>query len=161
MGQSILFRANFGIPGDISRAGAATVEGQALNPAAPFASYGIPGKIVNGQFVPLTVVGDVTPYGILVRPYPTNSSQDPIGTSTPPTSGVAGILRRGYISAACNGGVAALNAPVYVRYANPVAGAPIGGLEALSVAGTNVALTNAFWMGPQDAAGNAEIGFNI
>jgi hypothetical protein len=50
---------------------------------------------------------------------------------------------------------------VYVRYANAAAGTPLGGVEATSVAGSNVALVGVAFMGPADASGNVEVAFNI
>lgn len=161
------FRMPFGFAGDITRASTSvgSVETQAFNASLPFASFGIPGKIASGLFVPLAVVGDVTPYGFLVRPYPITglNASDPLGTAVPNcTAGQeANVLRRGYINAACNAGVAALGGVVYVRYANPSGVLVVGGLEATSVGGSNVALTNAVWMGPADTNGVAEIAFNI
>lgn len=159
----IVFRAPFGIAGAVTREDQKHIEAQPLAAATPFASYGLPGKIVNGIFVPLTVVGDVTPYGFLVRPYPFQgpNASDPLGVSVPLTTGVANILRRGYIAVQCNAGTPALGGTVYQRYANADSTHPLDGIEAAAVGATTVALTNAFFMGPADANGLVEIGFNI
>lgn len=122
-----------GIPGDISRRQTTNVEGLVLNPSLPFASYGVPGKIVSGKFVPL-VDSDVAAsiYAFYVRPYPTTggAASDPLGTGTPPAGGVGDGMKRGYMTVKNNAGTPALNAQVYVRVANPSSGKPINGIEA-------------------------------
>jgi hypothetical protein len=166
--NTILFRMPFAIAGDLSRAaGLATVEAQPLNPAAPFPGFGLPGKIVNGLFVPITSVSDVV-YGFLVRPFPTQGQNpsDPLGISVPLASGLANIMRRGYIGVQNNAGNPALNGAVFMRYANGTTGTPIGGLEATFVSGSNIAITGAngplaTFMGQADATGLTDIGFNI
>jgi hypothetical protein len=109
MGNAILFRMPSGIPGDISRQSQATVEPGVLNSASAFPGYGLFGKVSSGKFVPVGA-GDTAAvvYGLLVRPYPTVSSQDPLGTSTPPTTGMADILRRGYMTVKNNAGTPAV-----------------------------------------------------
>jgi hypothetical protein len=166
MGNAILFAMDYGVAGSLSRgAGQATVESQKFVSAAPFASYGLPAKLVAGTGIePMSATGDGAKiYGFLVRPYPITSpnASDPLGTSTPPTSGVANVMRRGYMSVKCNAGTPAQNGQVYVRVANGAAGTPVGGVEAASVAGTTEAVTGAFFMGSADADGNVEIAFNI
>lgn len=161
---AFLYQTNNGLPGGLSRgAGQATITPEVLDSASPFAAYGLPGKIVSGQFVPVSLVGDTAPAGILVRPYPTTSpnASDPLGTSTPPTTGVVSVLRRGYIMVKCNAGVPAEGGAVYIRYAAGTINTPIGGIEAAAVAGDTVALTNCVFNGPADANGNVEIAFNI
>lgn len=172
MSNAFLFRMPYGIPGDLSRPSVATVEAQPFNTAYPFASYGIPGKIVSGFFVPITASTDII-YGFLVRPYPTtgNNASDPIGVAVPLVqNSVANIMRRGYMTVYCNAGVPTLGGTVYVRYANAAATTPIGGLEATSVAGSNVAITASngapvTFTGPADGtgtgSGNVEIAYNI
>ena len=163
--NAITFRMPFGIPGDISRmAGQATVKAEIFGSTA-FGSYGIPAKLSSGTVIPLALVGDTAPYGWLVRPFPTQgvNASDPLGTSVPPTTGVANIMLRGYINAFCQAGAgsAAEGGTVYVRYANASGAAVVGGIEATSIPGTNVALTGCYFTGPCDSAGNTEIAVNI
>jgi hypothetical protein len=162
MGNAILFRMPSGIPGDISRQSQATVEPGVLNSASPFPGYGLFGKVSSGKFVPVGA-GDTAAvvYGLLVRPYPTVSSQDPLGTSTPPTTGMADILRRGYMTVKNNAGTPALGSQVYVRVATAGAGKPIGGIEAAADSTNTIAITGATFMNAGDANGNVEIAFNI
>ncbi|WP_175788118.1 structural cement protein Gp24 [Burkholderia cenocepacia] len=162
MGNAILYRMPSGIPGDISRQSQATVETGFFDSTNPFSAYGLFGKVVSGKFVPIGA-GDVATavYGLLVRPFPTQSSQDPVGTSTPPTKGPADILRRGYMTVQLNAGVAALNGQVYVRVAAAAAGKPIGGIEAAADGTNTIAIAGATFMAAADAAGNVEIAYNI
>lgn len=164
MGNAILFRMASGIPGDISRRSASTVESVPLNPASPFAGYGLFGKIVSGKFVPLGA-GDTASaaYALLVRPYPTTggAASDPLGTATPPTSGMGDAMRRGYMTVKNNAGTPALGGTVYVRVANAAAGKPIGGIEAAADSTNTIAITGAIFLGPADANGNVELSYNI
>jgi len=153
-----------GIPGDISRQSQATVESLILDSTNPFAGYGLFGKIANGKFVPVGA-GDVATavYGLLVRPYPTTggAASDPLGTATPPTKGVADVLRRGYMTVKNNAGTPALGGAVYIRVANAAAGKPIGGIEAAADSTNTIAVTGAIFTNAGDANGNVEIAFNI
>jgi len=161
---SYLYRMPSGIAGDVTRASISTIETQVLNSAAAFSAYGLFGKISSGKFVPVGA-SDVAAsvYGILVRPFPTagGSGSDPLGTSTPATSGLANVLRRGYINVTVNAGTAAVGGTVYVRVANASTGKPIGGIEAVSDTTNTIAVPGASFMSAADASGNAEIGFNI
>lgn len=159
------FRMPAGIPGALSRdAASSTIEPQAANASAPFTSYGRFGKIVSEKFVPLQSgdAGSVV-YGALVRPFPTTSSQDGLGVSTPPASGVLDCLRRGYMTVLLAVGTAAKNGQVYV--VTTAGGTVVVGdiVTASSPAGggTAVAVTGCIFTGPADASGNVEIAFNI
>lgn len=157
---SYMFRLKTGVPGSISRPGAPTdVEPNVLNAGLNFPGYGLPGKLSSGAFVPITGSADVV-YGFLERPYPiSNNVNDPLGTSTPQTTGVVGVMRKGYMMVKNNAGTPARGGTVYVRYANAAGGTPIGGIEATFISGTNIAVAGAQFMGPADASGNVEISF--
>ncbi|WP_079218923.1 structural cement protein Gp24 [Herbaspirillum robiniae] len=159
-----LYRMPSGIPGDVSRPSQSTIEPGVFNSAAAFAGYGLFGKIVSGKFVPIGA-SDVAAavYGLLVRPYPTTggAGNDPVGTSTPPTSGMADIMRRGYMTVKNNAGTPVKGGQVYVRVAAAAAGKPIGGIEAAADSTNTIAITGATFMDAGDAAGNVEIAFNI
>lgn len=163
MSNAILYRMPSGIPGDVSRASQSTIESGFFDPTAPFSAYGLPGKIVNGKFVPLAN-GDTAAvvYGFLVRPFPTTGANpsDPIGTSVPPTSGVCNILRRGYLTVLNQAGTPSLNGPVYSRVAAPSGNKTIGDVEAAADS-TNTIQLNATFTNAGDAAGNVEIAYNI
>lgn len=165
MSNAILFRMQAGIQGAVSRESKADIEAMAGNASTPFPQFGLPGKIVGGLFVPTTAVGDITPIGVLVRPYPTQggNASDPLGTSVPLPSAIANVLRRGYFSAFCQSlpGSIVLGGQVFVRYANPAGGAIVGGIEATLIATTSIGLTNAVWNSLPDANGIAEVAFNL
>lgn len=164
MGNAILYRMASGIPGDISRQSQATVEAQIPNSVLPFPGYGLFGKIAAGKFVPIAG-GDTAAavYGLLVRPYPTTggAGSEPLGTATPPTTGVADVMRRGYMTVKNNAGTPAIGGQVYVRVATPAAGKPIGGIEAAADGANTIAVTGATFMNAGDANGNVEIAYNI
>lgn len=164
MSNTFKFRMGAGIPGAITRnAAQATIEPAALNSAAAFAAYGVFGKTVAEKFVPLTggeAVGALE--GILVRPFPTNSSQDGLGTSTPPTTGVGDKLKRGYVSVVLAGAVAAAkDAQVYVCTA-AAGGHAVGDiLASANPDGSTTVAPPATFTGPADANGNVEVAYNI
>ncbi len=159
------YRMPAGIPGDLSRQSQSTVEAQAQDPAFPFPTFGVPGKIsVNGKFAPIAGGDAATAvYGFLVRPFPTQgpNASDPLGTSVPPTSGICNVLRRGYINVVVNAGTAVVGGPVYVRVAAPAGQKVIGGVEAVADGANTIVLANAMFTSGADASGNAEVGYNI
>jgi hypothetical protein len=170
MSNAITYRMPFGVQGDVSRAAIATIESQALG-ASAFGQYGVAGKIVTGKFVPVTTQNDIV-YGFLVRPFPITgaNASDPLGTSVPPATGVANILRRGYFVAQVQlgGATAALGSGVFLRYQNPSGTQIVGGVEG-ATSGNNYQLTTtyvlsgagAYFASPTDANGLAEVAFNI
>ena len=177
--QSMLYRAPFGIAGELSRnAAQSSVEPQAMG-ATALAAYGIAVKMVAGLIVPLAASTDIV-YGFLVRPVPTTDAgaSEAIGTAVPPAPGTGGIqqlniLRRGYLSVyvAEGAGSVAAGSAVWVRYVTN--GALVqGGIGGATVASNNysIGLTNAanlcfgtgaWFTGPADANGFAEIAFNL
>lgn len=162
MSNAYLLRMPSGIPGDVSRKLDSTVESQFFNSSLPFASYGIPAKLVSGKVVPFaaTDTADLL-YGFLVRPYPTQSAQEGIGTATPPTTGCANVLRRGWMTVKCNAGTPAQGGTVYVRIDTPSGAKVVGGIEAASDSTHTVALTGVKFTNAGDASGNVEIEYNI
>lgn len=163
MGNAIVTRMAAGIAGAISRYDSITVEPVPYG-ATPFVGYGLPVKYVAGLAVPVGA-GDTAPLvtGILVRPYPQTSPTggSGLGVSIPPTTGIANVMRRGYVTVVCNNGAPALAGAVYVRVATPSGPKVVGGFEAAADGGNTILLTNATWNGAADATGNAEIAFNI
>lgn len=150
----------FASPGDLTRPDAPyNIAPLPFDVNNPFGAYGLPGKIAGGKFIPLSLVGDTAPFAFLYRPYPVRSpnASDPFFKAVPPTTGVANAMTLGYIGAMCNNGTAALGGTVYVRYANGTAGAPVGGVEATAIGGTNVALTGCSWANGMDGNNLSEI----
>jgi len=161
---AFLYRMGNGVPGDVTRQSQSTIESGVFNPAAAFPAYGRFGKNVAGKFVPVGA-GDTAAlvYGILVRPYPITgaNASDPLDTAVPPTSGIADVLRRGYINVKNNAGTPAQGGLVYIRVAAAAAGKPIGGIEAAADGANTIVATGAIFMGAADANGNVEIAYNI
>lgn len=162
MSNAFLYRMPSGIPGDVSRKLESTVESQLFDSAHPFSAYGLFGKLANGKFIPMGA-GDTADsvYGLLVRPYPTHSSQEPLGVATPPTSGVANVMRRGYMSVKNNAGNPTNGSQVYVRVANAASGKPLGGIEAVADGTNTIAIKGCIFTNAGDANGQIEIAFNI
>ncbi|HDR9164524.1 structural cement protein Gp24 [Burkholderia vietnamiensis] len=162
MGNAYLYRMPSGIPGDVSRPSQSTIESGIYDPSFPCPSYGIPVKKVNGKIRPVAS-GDAASviYGLLVRPYPTGASQDPLGTSTPPTTGVCNVLRRGYMTVQNNAGTPADGGTVYVRVAAASGAKVIGGIEAASDSTNTVVMAVTAFRNAGDASGNVEIEYNL
>jgi hypothetical protein len=165
------FRMPAGIPGEVNRITAALIEAQVQSTEAngPALAYGLPmivsstaGNIGN---VRQLVSGDssvTAVYGFLVRPFPTNSSQDPLGTSTPPTSGIVDILKHGYMNVLLQGATAATKGGSVFIYigATSTAHPFCGGIEA-ATSSNAILLPSTYFMGPADSNSITEIGFNI
>ncbi|MGF6837056.1 hypothetical protein QF001_000923 [Paraburkholderia youngii] len=131
--QAYQFRMPAGFAGDLQRAEAATIETQQIDPVTYPTAFGVPVKLVAGKVQPIAAADPASVvYGFNLRAYPIQGNgTDPLGTSTPPTSGMTDILVRGYCMVTLNGATAAAkNGKVYVRVGNASAGKPIGGIEA-------------------------------
>jgi hypothetical protein len=160
-----------GIPGDVNRVASATIEAQVVSTAAGEAptAYGVPVLVsaTSGQVGNMRVYTGsdtaVQPYGFLVRPYPTQSSQDPLNVSTPPTSGIIDVLKRGYMTVQLQGPTAAAKGgPVYIYTSTTSSTHPvIGGIEAGSSTNAVLLSSNSYFMGPADSNGMVEIAFNL
>lgn len=165
----IAYRMPFGVQGDISRPSTATAEAQAFG-ATAFSQYGIAGKTSAGKYIPITANNDVV-YGFLVRVFPVTgaNASDGLGTSVPPATGIASILRRGYINVfvQLGGATCALGSAAWIRYQNPIAGQIVAGVEGATT-GNNYQLTattslgsGGYFTGPVDGGNIAELAFNI
>lgn len=169
---AFLTRMPAGIPGDPNRSAANIIEAQIITPSgttgAPTA-YGVPlvidatsGNVGN---VRTMVAGDLAPYGILMRPYPTGfaAQNSPLGTAgTPPSSGACDVLIRGYMSVLLSGTVAAVKGgPVYIWTAAASGSHIVGGFEAANPSGSGITVANSYFMGPADANGITEIAFQM
>ena len=156
--QSLLFRMLQGVAGIITRVWSANVESVPLG-ATAFPAYGLPCKISSGTIIPITSTADPV-YGILVKPFPTTgkNASDPLAAAVPPTSGVADVLTKGYVSVFVQNVPASvtLGGVVYVRFQNPSGAKIVGGIESVTSADV-YALTNARFTGNVDASGNGEI----
>jgi hypothetical protein len=167
MSNVFISRMPAGIPGTLSRSAAqSTVDTVNITPSgttgAPPA-YGL-GTLIDAVTGNLRIpaAGDTAITGVLVRPFPTNNSQDGLGTSTPPTKGLVDRLKRGYVSVLLSGATAPKkDGAVFCRIQNAGAGQFVGGFEAAADGGNTVTVPGAYFSGPADASGNTEIAFNI
>lgn len=151
-----LERMPAGFPGRVSRKSNVTLEPVTLGADM---SFGAPGKIVNGELVPMadSDAANVI-YGFLACQYPNQSAINEAGAGFGPKGALQSVMRRGYMTVRIVGGAPAKNAPVYV-----VTKATAGVVGSLSAsAGTGLAaIPGCTFMGEADGGGNVEISFNI
>lgn len=165
-GSAYTTRMPLGIAGGVTRPRDLTIEPVALNYQKQFASYGLPGKYVDDQFVPLEAGDTIDKVkGILVRPYPITSQADLayLGLNV---NQVGDNLKRGYICVKVTSGSATTakkGDPVYVRVAGGSGASPIGTfvLSPDSTAENTPQLVNAEVMGSGQSDGRIEIAYNI
>lgn len=160
MNNAILYRMASGIPGDMSRRSVSLVESAVADAANPFTAYGVPGKMVNGKFLPIQA-GDTAASvaGFLVRPYPVQTATS--GGTGIATGKILDRMLRGYMTVQNNAGSPTVEGQVYARVAAAAAGKPIGGIEAAADGTNTVAIPKCVFCDTGDAAGNVEIRFNI
>lgn len=164
---AITLRAPTGFAGGISRTDSLTVQQEIVDTGTPPTLYGGVVKLVSGKLQPLasgdTVATVIATGGILVRPFPVQSVTNTFGNATPPASGLADVLKRGYICVPLKIGTAAKMGQVYV--VKTAGGSVVVGDYVTSTSpaggGTAEAVTGAFFMGPADAGGIVEIAYRI
>ncbi|MEN4571800.1 hypothetical protein ABEG61_12875 [Pantoea agglomerans] len=160
-----LYRMPVGIAGAISRPQDLTTEPVILDSTKTFSAYGLVGKdSTDGKFIPLAASDAATVItGLYVRPYPTTSTPDMVHQVGTGKNFTGDVMKRGYMTV--NIGSTAVNlvkgAPVYVRNANPTDASPLGAILGAAVTDETVVLPNASFTGAGDAAGNAEVAYNI
>lgn len=175
--NAFTYRMPAGIPGDVNRAFASTIEPNLTDEADPPTAYGR-AVVLNGASGIGPVGAGKTPedlYGVLVRPFPTNQSTTPSffgstpltdpASGTPPDSGACDVMKKGYMTVVLYGATPAVaGGAVFVRIANAGAGEVVGGFEAADdgadciQAGTK---NTTYFRGPADANGNVEIAWNV
>lgn len=160
-----LYRMPVGIAGAISRPQDLTTEPVIIDSSNIFAAYGLAGKdSADGKFIPLAASDAATVItGLYVRPYPTTSTPDMVSQVGTGKNFTGDVMKRGYMTV--NIGSTAVNlvkgAPVYVRNANPTDASPLGAILGAAITDETVVLPNASFTGAGDAAGNAEVAYNI
>lgn len=160
MSNAILYRMAAGIPGDVSRKDALTAEQRVMG-ATPLASFGLAGKLDGSTNTILPMSSNASAWGILMRPYPTQSTSTDLGEAAPVAGGIYDLMRRGYMTVKNRAGTPAAGGTVYVRVGGATSEKPLGGFEATDDGGNTEVLTGAAFMGPADDNGNVEICFNI
>lgn len=157
-------RMPIGFIGRISRENNLLVEAAPVNQANPPLSYGVFVKLVSGLLNPIAASDAASViWGVLVSPFPAQSSSNAFGGATPYAGGIADVLRRGYIVVALTGGTAVKGAQVYV-VTTAGTGFPVGSIVTSASPGASavaVAVPNTTFEGPADANGNVEIAYNI
>ncbi len=166
MSNAFLYRMPAGIPGNITRVSAATVEPQQLDTTNYPTAYGLAGTIdaTSHNFRHANSSDSASSnFSLYVRPFPTSGgANDPIGSATVPTAGLCSVLKRGYMMVSCAYGTPAKGGTVYVRTAANGGRTVLGAIEAQSDTTYSVALpSNCYFTGAADASGNVEIAFNI
>lgn len=168
MPQIITTSMPLGSPGDLTRdVREATVEANYNSTTVPVLGFGLPVKL-GAQAMSVTgiVAADVSAsiVGFSVREYPAypgGSMQNLAAGAGIPMSGAIGIMKKGYMAVKVNAGTPAKEGVVYVRVAAPAGAKVIGGIEAVADSTNTIVVTNAQFMGPADADGNAEIRYNV
>ena len=159
-----LTRMPAGIAGAISRPHDSTTEPALLQSSATFTLYGLAGKYSGNFFVPLAA-GDTVDkiVGFYVRPFPTTLTPDLIRQVGTDKNVQADILKRGYLSVNLGADASAVvkGSAVYVRVGTPTTASPLGSVLAAADSANTVQLTNAYFTGAGDAAGNTEIAYNL
>lgn len=159
-----------GIPGAINRFSGLqdTIEPNTMDTANPVTAFGLPVKMGANGFIQPFGAGDAITalYGLLVRPYPTQSltylTSNDFGSGIPAPGKQCSVLKSGYMSVYLGGTTpAAKGGPVFIRVAAPAAGKPVGGFEAAADSTNTVAVTNAYFRGPADANGVTEIAYKV
>lgn len=163
------YRMGAGFPGDVNRTHPADIE-PVLQSNTPFTAYGqavvIAADGTNG--VRPFGAGDgavVAIWGVTVRPFPTQQRSGgdsaALGAATPPTTGVADVLKHGYImvKVPATDPAPAKGGAVFVRIAAAAADDPVGGFKTQADGGNTAALTadRYCFNGPADANGNVEL----
>lgn len=160
-----LYRMPVGIAGAISRPQDLTTEPVIIDSSNAFAAYGLAGKdSADGKFIPLAAADAATVItGLYVRPYPTTSTPDMVRQVGAGKNFTGDVMKRGYMTVNIGSTAVGLvkGAPVYVRNANPTDASPLGAILGAAVTDETVVLPNASFTGAGDAAGNAEVAYNI
>lgn len=161
---AIISRMPAGFVGQITRDDSKTIVAEIVDSSTPPTVYGSFVKLVSGKLQPIAS-GDAASvvYGLLPQPFPVQASAvvSALDTAaTPPSSGVADVLRRGFIAVKLAQGTAAKKGQVYVRV-TAASGKYVGDIETAADSGNCVAVTGAFFTGAADANGVVEVEYNI
>jgi len=167
------FRMGAGFAGDVNRTHPASVE-PALNDATnPVLLPGLAcvasasGNTVRQMAAGDTALTDI--WGVLVRAFPTQQvtatlayGQVAYGAVAPGTVQPVDVLRSGYILVPVNGAVVKGGA-VYIWVAASAGAHVQGGFESAATGGSTMTLSTgrAYWNGPADSTGIAELAFNV
>jgi hypothetical protein len=167
------FRMGAGFAGDVNRTHPASIEPALNDSTNPVALPGLAcvtsasGNTVRSLLSGDTALTDI--WGILIRSFPTQQvtsalayGQVAYGAVAPGTVQPVDVLRSGYVLVPVNGAVVKGGA-VFIWVAASATVHVQGGFEAAATGGSTMALTvgRAYWNGPADANGIAELAFNV
>lgn len=159
------YRMGAGFSGDINRTHPFSVEPVLLDPNGTFSFYGQAGTPGASNAIRAVAAGDsalTTIYGVLARPFPVQQQSggmsSAFGAATPPTSGIADMLREGYVMVQMHG-TPAKGDPVFVWSDNAGGGDLPGQFTTTNTAGSTIGpLTgSSTYNGPPDANGVGEV----
>lgn len=153
-----------GFIGQVTRDDSKTIVSEIIDATTPPTAYGSFVKLVSGKLQPIAS-GDAASVvlGLLVQPFPVQASGvvSALDTAaTPPASGLADVMRRGYLAVKLAQGTAAKKGQVYVRVTADT-GKAVGDIETAADSAKCVAVTGCFFTGAADANGVVEVEFNI
>jgi len=166
-------RIDVGYPGTMNRVHTADVLAEIINTTTPPLTYGamVAMDSATGTIRVPTGTDTISAiYGFYVRPYVTQGGgpvspivNDPLGTSTPPSSGIGNVMKRGFMSVRLNTASPAVvkGQAVGVFIGTASAGNPVGGVTGAAPGATVLAVPGSFFMGPADANGFTEVAYNI
>jgi hypothetical protein len=157
-----------GFPGDVNRTHPASILPGLINTTTPPLLYGNPVLIDTAtnsiREVLSTDTAVTTIDGVAVRPYPTQQTTGgmsaSLGAAVPPVSGVIDYINDGYVMVKNNDFVAhptTKGGAVYIWIAASTGVHVQGGFESVATGGSTIAITNAKYNGPGDAAGVTEL----
>jgi hypothetical protein len=173
---SYLYRMGAGFAGEVNRAHPFTIEPAYNDSATPVLLFGLAclinttasGGAGNKTGVRGVQAGDTAVtyfWGVVSRPFPTqaatedgNFGQANSPGGAPPSGGVIGVLRSGYIVVQVNG-TPGKGDPAYIWCGATATVHVQGGWEAS--AGTTALTANAYFNGAPDSAGLTELEFNV
>lgn len=171
------FRMGAGFPGDVNRTHPAAIEPVMVDVETPPTIFGqiVVVDTTSNAVRPLAASDQsnsvvLTPHGTLVRSYPSQASTGgafgaaSLGSATPPATGVADVLRAGYIMVQLNVGVTAptKGGAVYVWCAATSGNHIQGGYETEYSAGNTTLLDPRYtYNGPPDSNGVTELSCNV
>lgn len=168
---AIQFRMRAGFAGSVNRSHPASIEPALNDPTNPVQFYGA-AVLVNTAansvrgLINTDTAGQAL-YGVATRPFPTQQSTDTVGFGTAtigglqaPPAGEIDVIREGYVMVPVNGAVTKGGA-VFVWSAASAAPHVQGGFEATTPGGSGFAVSNAFYNGPADSNGIAEVAIRM
>lgn len=156
------FRMSAGFAGTVNRLHPADIMPAMMDVTTPIRRYGDPAIAVStGGYRGITAADQAAGTkinGVLVRSYPMQQANltQGLGDGVPPTTGIIDILVEGNIMVKVVG-VPTKRSQAFVWAAASAGAHVLGGFEAVATGGSTMALVNAYFNGPADANGVAEL----